>query len=117
MKKQTEAQIQTAVCKKLRDAGFFFWRSNNVPIFDPKLNNGYGAYRSQGEFSLKGIPDIIIILKGGQFCGLEVKTPTGSVSADQVLFERRCKTIGAKYIVIRSVEDINEFITHHASRV
>lgn len=97
----SEGKIQTAICKELRKRGVFFFRVNNMPVYDPKL----GGYRSQGEYALNGVPDIIAILPGGIFCGLEVKSKTGKPSADQVFFHKRCERLGARYHVVRSVEE------------
>lgn len=107
----SETNIQTAICKELRKRGFFFWRNNNGAVWDHTLNSGYGAYRAAGEFSLKGVPDIIMILPSGVFAGIEVKTKTGKQSPDQVLFADRCRRYGAYYLVARSVEDVTLWIT------
>lgn len=55
--------------------------------------------------ALKGVPDIILI-KSGQFIGLEVKTDIGRLSPDQVEFARRSKEAGAIYHVVRSIDDV-----------
>ena len=102
-----EGKIQLAICKHLRKQGVFFWRSNNQPTYDPKMNSGRGGYRSQGEYAISGVPDIIAISKDGQFIGLEVKTPKGKQSTEQIFFQKRCERIGAQYHVVRSVDDVD----------
>jgi hypothetical protein len=97
-----EKTTQLAVCKYLRSMGVMFWRSNNMPTYDPKL----GMYRAMGEFSVKGVPDIICIGEGGIFIGLEIKGTRGVVSADQILFKKRCERLGAQYHIIRDVEEV-----------
>lgn len=101
------SDLTKAVMKKLNKAGIFAWTQNNTPIFDPKLNHGYGAYRSHG--SLKGVPDIICIL-AGQFVGIEIKAGKDRLSADQLLFKKRCERSGGKYIVARSVDDVDNLL-------
>lgn len=109
-----EGKIQTAVCEYLAKRGVFFFRTNNQPVFDRKLNNGYGAYRSQGKWSAPGLSDIIAITPpagkygGGVFVGLEIKTPRGKQSADQILFAKRCALNNAEYHVIRSLDDVKK---------
>jgi hypothetical protein len=103
-----EGEIQLAICKYLREQGYFFWRSNNTPTYDPKMNNGLGGYRSQGEFSQPGLSDICLVHGDnyGQFVALEVKAPKGRQSTDQKLFERRCGLSNARYHVVKSVDDV-----------
>ena len=97
-------KLTAKVVKKLNEAGIFHWRQNNLPIFDPKLNGGYGAYRSHS--GLKGVPDIICIING-QFVGIEIKAGSDRISADQALFKKRCERNGGKYLVVKKVEDVD----------
>lgn len=101
---EAENKIQSATLKKLQKAGIFCWRNNNNAVWDSHLNNGFGAYRSFG--GLKGVPDIIAIVKG-QFVGIEVKTPKGKLSPEQVLFKKRCVRNGGKYLVVKHVDDVD----------
>ena len=55
--------------------------------------------------SLKGVTDIIVI-KDGDFIGLEVKRETGRLSSEQVDFAQRCKSAGGTYHVVRSIDDV-----------
>jgi len=100
-----EGKIQNAILKHLKSQGHFCFRVNNGAVHDAKLNSGYGGYRSNPSL-MKGVPDIILIADDGVFVGLEVKTPKGVQSADQMLFERRCKLKGGRYHVVRSVEEV-----------
>ena len=59
---------------------------------------------------MKGVPDILAILPKGIFCGIEVKTERGKQSADQILFQKRSERLGARYILARSVEDVDNLI-------
>ena len=103
-----EGKIQTKICEHLQKKGYFFMRLNNTPVFDKKLNNGYGAYRSQGKWSAPGLADILLIDKEdyGKAIFLEVKTPRGKQNKDQLLFAKRCALANAEYYVVRSVDDI-----------
>ena len=107
MARKKESEIQSEIIKYLKKQGIFCWRNNNTAVYDPKIN-GYRSFTG-----LKGVPDILGILPGGIFIGVEVKTPRGKQSADQVLFERRCKRLGGVYIVARSVKDITDNIKDH----
>jgi len=58
-------------------------------------------------YNMPGQPDIIAILPGGIFCGVEVKTPKGKQSPDQILFQKRLERAGGVYIVARNIADID----------
>lgn len=94
-----ESKIQTAVLFHLQKQGVFAWRQNNLAIYDPKMN-GYRAHNG-----LKGVPDIIAVING-IFTALEIKTPRGRQSSDQLLFQKRLERNGGKYHLIRSIEEI-----------
>lgn len=100
-------KLTTAVIKKLNEHNVFCWRQNNMPVYDPNINGGYGGYRSHG--GLKGVPDIIAIIDG-QFVGIEIKAGKDRLSADQMLFKKRCIRNGGKYVVVKCVEDIDIII-------
>jgi hypothetical protein len=56
-------------------------------------------------FGLPGSPDLIGILRGGRFLGIEVKAQTGTQSAQQRAFQNMAERMGGAYILARSVED------------
>lgn len=98
-----EGKIQKEALSALKKAGVFCWRNNNTAIFDPKMN-GYRSFNG-----LKGVPDILAVING-RFTGIEVKTPRGRQSADQVLFQQRCERHGGKYYIVRSKEDVEQLL-------
>jgi hypothetical protein len=99
-----EGKIQTEVCKYLRKKRVFFWRTNNMPTYDPRM----GGYRAMGEYALKGVPDILAVGKNGRLIGIEVKSKVGKLSADQFFFADRLANRGGEYHVVRSLADIQE---------
>lgn len=107
MAQTPEGKIQTAILKYLKQEGHFCWRNNSGAVYDQKLNDGYGGYRSNPSL-MKGVPDIILIPKDGIFTGIEVKAPGGTQSADQQLFERRCKRNNGRYYLVKSLDEIKE---------
>ena len=108
-KGQPESKVQAEILQYLHDQGIFAFRVNNAPVWDRHLNNGYGAYRSQGKWAALGLSDIIAVINGRAHF-IEVKTPTGRQSADQKLFERRAVKAGAIYILARGVEDVRDIL-------
>lgn len=103
----TETKLQSAILDALRRCfGWAQWARNNT------------GRRGGVAFGLgKGSPDIIGCVNGctcphcgglvpfGRFVGLEVKTPTGVVGADQTEWALRWSAAGAHVEVVRSVED------------
>jgi len=101
---EAENKIQLRIIKKLLSHGIFCWRSGNHAVWDSKLN----IYRSN-PYNMPGLPDIVCII-GGQFVGIEVKTKKGKQSADQMMFEKRCKRNGGEYILATCIEDIDPLL-------
>jgi Holliday junction resolvase len=62
-----------------------------------KIHQSLGSHR--------GIADLYA-LKGGRHVWIEVKTPTGKQSEDQVRFQADVEAHGGRYLVAWSVEDI-----------
>lgn len=102
MLKQKESEIQKAICDYLAYKNYFFWRSNNIPVFDPGKN---GGFRAMPKYSMKGIPDIIIV-KNGTVIFLEVKTPVGVMSDSQLEFQKKCILEKVNYHVVKSIDDV-----------
>ena len=100
-------KLTAQVTKKLDAAGIFYWRQNNMPVHDPRLNNGYGGYRSHS--GLKGVPDIICIIDG-QFVGIEIKAGKDRLSEHQILFKKRCERNGGKYLVVKHPDDVDSLL-------
>lgn len=96
-----ETPIQSAICDYLALKRYFFWRQNTAPTFD----KAGGFYRAMPKHSKKGVPDIIVI-KAGQFIGIEVKTEKGKLSPEQVEFGSDCILNGGMYLVARSIDDV-----------
>jgi hypothetical protein len=58
---------------------------------------------------MKGVPDIICIING-QFVGIEIKAGKDRISADQMLFKKRCERNGGRYYVVRNPEDVDSIL-------
>lgn len=102
--KAKESDIQNSICEYLERRGRCFFRLNNIPAF----NRGEGGgiiMRRLPKYTPKGLPDIVVIV-GGLFYALEVKTPVGKQSPDQKEMERWIKSHSGKYFVVRSIDDV-----------
>ncbi len=70
-------------------------------------------------FGMKGSPDILGIMNGGLFIGIEVKTGEAVQSKEQELFEAMVQRRGGLYVLARSIVDVAQaldFITSHSDR-
>ena len=96
-----ENDVLQAVGQYLTLKKYFFWRTNNMPVWQKD------HFRAMPKYSMKGVPDFILI-KDGFFVGLECKQKGTYQSKDQKEFEQLCKKEGAEYYVIRSIDDLKE---------
>ena len=97
---KAENAVQRACLEYLRLRGVFCWRSNNNATFDRTR----GVFRA---FSgMPGVPDIIGILPGGRFLGIECKAKKGKQSDSQMEFEAQCKRLGGVYLLVRDVMEL-----------
>jgi hypothetical protein len=101
---ELENKIQLKILKWLRDNGYYCWRNANLQrlVKGKYINNPY---------HISGLPDIICILEGGKYLGIECKTTKGKQSVEQAQHERRVKALGGYYVVARSVKDVQEFLS------
>lgn len=106
-KEKLEKDILNDICQYLQENKFFFWRSNNIPVFGMN-NGGKMTFRSMPKFSMKGVPDIIVI-ESGQFIGIEVKRPLAKLRPDQHIFCALCERQGGKYFVAHSREEVEKY--------
>lgn len=102
--KSSEGEIQNTICEYLEMKRRFFFRLNNIPAFDRKDGGGF-TMRRLPKFTPRGLPDIIVVA-GGAFIALEVKSSIGKQSPDQKLIEAEIKKHGGKYYLVRSLEDV-----------
>jgi len=104
--KALESVIQRDICDWLEQGGYFFWRSNNVPVF-AMSNDGVRRFRSLPKHTPRGLPDIIVI-QAGKFIALEVKRPGAKLRPEQADFGLRAIKAGGSYHVVHSVDELKE---------
>lgn len=105
-----EKDIQRTICEWLDFNHYFFWRSNNVPVFS-RNNAGRMAFRSLPKFTPRGLPDIQLIHKGN-FVGIEIKRNSKlPLTDDQKNIEKCFIDNGAHYIKVSSVEEVMAYLS------
>lgn len=107
MKKELEKDIQMAICDylALKKTKYLFWRQNTVGLYDPTR----GTFRSMPKYGMIGVPDIIVIHRGGSVTFIECKTKKGKLSEGQEHFQKMCHVMDIPYLVARSVDDVVAF--------
>ena len=60
---------------------------------------------------IKGFPDIAGVLPSGKFFAIELKTDKGRLSIEQVDWITKLNFSGAIAVVLRSKDEIMEFVT------
>lgn len=102
--KSSEGEIQNVICEYLEMKRRFFFRLNNIPAFNRKESGGF-TMRKLPKFTPRGLPDIIVVA-GGQFISLEVKSAIGKQSPDQKLIQKEIEKHGGKYYLVRSLDEV-----------
>lgn len=104
--KESEGEIQNAICEYLEIKRRCFFRLNNIPAFNREEGGGF-TMRKLPKYTPKGLPDIIVVA-GGQFIALEVKknNPKTYQSKDQKKFEANVKKHGGRYHVVRNIDEV-----------
>lgn len=101
-----EKDIQKEICEWLEGEGYFFWRSNNVGLYNPMTK----SFRNMPKFSMKGLPDVVVVYKG-RFVGIECKREGFKQTVDQESFQGRLEFNGGIYILAYCVDDVKKNIT------
>jgi hypothetical protein len=103
-----EKDIQRVICEWLQLKKYFFWRSNNIPVYG-KNNAGAMTFRSLPKFTPRGLPDIMLINKG-KFIAIEIKRPGAKLRPEQASFGLNCIGHGGFFIAVHSLDELQEYI-------
>jgi hypothetical protein len=96
-----ETDIQASICDYLAARRHFFFRANNIPVFDKSR----GVFRALPKHTPRGIADIIVVHIGRPYF-LEVKRPGTYQRPEQKDFQKGAEAAGALYAVVRSIDDV-----------
>ena len=105
-----ETVLMRKIMVALSEAGCFVLRTNSGVYYDSQGN--------RVTIGFKGLSDLIGYTPEGKFFALEVKTPAGRASAEQLAFIEKCYRSGAIAGFTRSVEDALKIVsgTFHERR-
>jgi hypothetical protein len=97
-----EGAVLAAILDYLAIRQVFAWRDNTGAV---KLADKSGKPRFV-RFGFPGCADIIGILDDGRWLAIEVKSPTGQATLDQLRFLAEIAKRGGLAFIARSVEDV-----------
>jgi predicted RecB family endonuclease len=97
---KSEQDIQKECLKYLKDKGYLAWKQPSQGL---RVKGGRRVKARGG--STVGHPDIMA-LKDGVFYCIEVKKPKGKVDKSQVAWLTWADLMGAKCMVVRSIEEM-----------
>lgn len=103
-KRILEKDILREICEWLALKNYFFWRSNNVPVYGQSHDGKY-RFRALPKYTPRGLPDIIIIHRGS-FIALEVKRPDALQRPEQKEWGDKCIINGGYYYLVHSLEEV-----------
>lgn len=94
------AEPYSQIIEALRLVGVTTWRSQSGRVKGGRMH-----------LAPKGTPDLVGFTCQGQFVGIEVKTPTGKMSAEQEQWHESAKRRGCIALVARTPEEaVNLFL-------
>ena len=100
-----EKDIEKSVLQYLYHAGIFAFKYPTTGRYDTKKNTWI---KTRG--TITGVADIIMIMEEGKTVWLEIKSPKGKQTPNQIEFQRKLEVRGHKYLVIRSVQDLIDWL-------
>ena len=81
-----------------------FWQGKQATLNGKRILTDLKAVQGMPE----GTSDIICIMNDGKVAFIECKTATGRQREAQVTFQKMVESMGHKYYIMRSVEDVKK---------
>jgi hypothetical protein len=99
-KRTPESEVVKSILHYLKIIGVMAWRNNTTGVYDPtrKLFRSFSG--------LKGVSDILGVMRGGRFLAIEAKAKDGRLSDDQAAFIDAVNKAGGLAFCARSIDDV-----------
>ena len=108
----SEAEVQHAILLKWGSySRLRLWRTNTGKA---KMNGRWVTFNTPGTPDICGILNVCGV---GVAIGIEVKSAKGTQTKEQCTFQRVYESLGALYILARSVDDVTAAITGFTARL
>ena len=102
---QSEKQLQQQVLAWLRFNRFLCWHVPNMGFFNRKTNR----YNIVSSDHVAGIPDIHVILPGGEVVFIELKSEKGKLSPAQKAMLEKLASLGHSTFVARDLQTVERY--------
>jgi hypothetical protein len=100
-----ESELLSYAITCLKKSGLVYWRVSNGPVL-----HQLGGKMIMKKSNIKGFPDLAGVFPSGKFWAIELKAAKGRLSPEQTDWITRLNMSGAMAVVLRSKEEISEFI-------
>lgn len=105
----SEKQIQDSILQWLGLKKIFHYRQNTGATMSEYTRKSDGVTKKRMiRFGTKGASDIVAVALG-YYIAIEVKDHKGVQDEDQVEFQRAIEKAGGKYILVRSLEEVEKY--------
>lgn len=101
-----ESELLSFALTCLKQSGIVYWRVPNGPVM-----HSVGTKQIRKKSPIKGFPDIAGVMPNGKFFAIELKTDKGRLSPEQTEWITKLNMSGAMAIVLRTKDEIREFVT------
>jgi hypothetical protein len=100
-----ESELLSFALTCLKQSGLVYWRVPNGPVM-----HSIGNKVIRKCSPIKGFPDLAGVFPNGKFFAIELKTDKGRLSPEQHEWITKLNMSGAMAIVLRTKDEIREFI-------
>lgn len=101
----SEKQIENEILRWLSYHGIFAWKNQSVGIYNPVRK---AFMRSTNPHHIKGVSDILGVMKDGRILAIECKSKYGKPSPEQTMFIQKIKDNGGVAFIARSLDEVVE---------
>jgi len=105
--KRSENAVTNEILEWLAWKGIYAWKNKNIPTYDPKTKN----FRRLGKYEVRGVSDIIGIMKNGKILCIECKTGYNKASDVQKEFIKNINDSNGVAFVAYGIEDVEKHLT------
>ena len=106
--KISENAVTSEILEYLQWKGIYCWKNKNIATFDPKTNR----FRRLGKYEIRGVSDILGIMKNGKMLAIECKTGYNKASDVQKEFIDNINKAGGIAFVAYGIDDVKKYLTH-----
>lgn len=100
-----ESELLSFALTCLKQSGLVYWRVPNGPVV-----HTIGTKQIRKKSPIKGFPDIAGVMPNGKFFAIELKSDKGRLTPEQTEWITKLNMSGAMAIVLKSKDEIREFI-------